>query len=509
MGKLLARFLSRIVRNDAMKKDFGGMLFGWDIGAISGILTYGQFMTDYHYDATVETLLSENIVSTLQAGCFFASLISSLIADRFGRKWPLVGAGVMTCAGVALQAGSRGSLIFMYIGRLVAGFGVGAASMLTPLYVSECAPRAIRGGLTGFYQLFIVTGTMISFWINFGIRTIQGTAIYQVPLSLQAVPALTLALAMMLCPESLRSDHEYIRGELQDMAEQLDMERRLVGEATWWTLFKEMWMIRGNRNRALISIGLMNYYAPQIFADMGLTEQAAALFATGVYGLVKMLSSMCFLLFAADSLGRRKSLLISSVGMAVTLYLVGVYEKLYSGQKTGIPPMGYVAIVCIYLYVFFFQFGWGPCCWIYVSEIPTARLRTLNVGMAAATQWLINFVIARTTLTMITSLNYGTWMLFGTFCAVTFFFVFFLIPETKGMSLEKMDDLFGITDDLLRMMDENQRERAAMRSAASELETLVVPGRSYMATTMAGSNGNLDKQHTGPSRSINEPVYQL
>lgn len=177
---------------------------------------------------------------------------------------------------------------------------------------------------------------------------------------------------------SLGPDHEYIRGELQDMAEQLDMERRLVGEATCWTLFKEMWMIAGNRRRALISIGLMvcqqitgtntlvrpqenkshktlrnvkfagmfadpifpkftqNYYAPQIFSDMGLTERNTALFATGVYGLVKMLSSLSFLLFAADSLGRRKSLLISSVGMAVTLYVVGIYEKLYTGQKTGV-----------------------------------------------------------------------------------------------------------------------------------------------------------------------------
>lgn len=192
-----------------------------------------------------------------------------------------------------------------------------------------------------------------------------------------------------------------------------------------------------------------------------------------------------------------------------------------------------MAIVCIYFYVFFFQFGWGPCCWIYVSEIPAARLRTLNVAMAAATQWLINFIIARTTLTMMTSLNYvssqsgmffshksvlpadiyvhsqGTWMLFGTFCALTFLFVFFLIPETKGMSLEKMDGLFGITDDLLRMMDESHRERTASRNATGELDILV-PGSSYTATTiMARPSIDLDKRHTGSSRSKDEPVYRL
>lgn len=99
-------------------------------------------------------------------------------------------------------------------------------------------------------------------------------------------------------------------------------------------------------------------------------------------------------------------------------------------------------------------------------------------------------------------------MLFGTFCALTFLFVFFLIPETKGMSLEKMDGLFGITDDLLRMMDESQRERTASRSATEELATLV-PGSSYTATIMARASVDLDKRHTGSSRSKDEPVYRL
>lgn len=99
-------------------------------------------------------------------------------------------------------------------------------------------------------------------------------------------------------------------------------------------------------------------------------------------------------------------------------------------------------------------------------------------------------------------------MLFGTFCALTFFFAFFLIPETKGMSLEKMDDLFGITNDLLRMMDENQRERAASRNVAGELDTCV-PGSSYTATTVIGPSSDLDNRHTESSRSKYEPIYRL
>jgi len=111
--------------------------------------------------------LSGNIVSTLQAGCFFGSLGAYWIADKYGRKPSLITAAFTTILGVVIQTSSDGHIPALYVGRLVAGFGVGAASMLTPLYVSENAPRAIRGGLTGLYQLFIATGVMLSFWVNY------------------------------------------------------------------------------------------------------------------------------------------------------------------------------------------------------------------------------------------------------------------------------------------------------------------------------------------------------
>ncbi|KAH8887490.1 quinate permease [Thozetella sp. PMI_491] len=511
MGNGFARFLKLIVHNEAMRNDppeiynwrvfalacaghFGGMLFGWDIGAIGGVLTYPNFMTDYGINKDDSSTLNENIVSTLQAGCFVACLAASPIADRWGRRWSLIISGLITCVGVAMQAGSNHSLAVMYTGRLVAGLGVGAASMLTPLYVSECAPRAIRGGLTGFYQLFIVIGTMISFWINYASLT-QGNlgGVYQLPLGLQAIPAICLAIGMFLrssprwCARkdywerthailtrlsNLPGDHPYIQGEIQEMSAQLEMERRLMGDATSWVLLREMWTIPGNRKRALISIGLMvcqqmtgvnaiNYYAPQIFQSMGMDGAQSSLFATGVYGIVKTVTCFCFLVFAADSLGRRRSLLWTSIAQSISMYLVGIYIRIFPPVAGApIPPFGYFAMACIYLFVAFFQFGWGPCCWIYVSEIPTARLRSLNVAIAAATQWLFNFVVARTVLTMMKTMGYkgyGTFFLFGSFCASMFFFAYFFIPETKGMSLEKMDELFGITEGFVKTDDDPEK----------------------------------------------------
>jgi hypothetical protein len=132
------------------------------------------------------------------------------------------------------------------------------------------------------------------------------------------------------------------------------------------------------------------------------------------------------------------------------MFVIGFYVRFAPPvEGAPIPPVGYFALTCIFLFAAFFQFGWGPCCWIIVSEIPTARLRAMNVAIAAATQWPFNFVVAKAVPSMLATIGragYGTYFIFGSFCFSMFFFVWFLIPETKGMSLERMDDLFGVTE---------------------------------------------------------------
>lgn len=152
----------------------------------------------------------------------------------------------------------------------------------------------------------------------------------------------------------------------------------------------------------------MNSYAPTIFQNLGMTGTGSALLGTGVYGVVKVLGCLAFLLFAADSLGRRRSLLWTSIAQGVCMFYIGLYMRLdppVAGQ--GLGATGYVAIAAIFLYAIFFQFGWGPACWIYVSEIPTARLRSLNVAIAAATQWLFNLIVARTVPNMLETVGFN------------------------------------------------------------------------------------------------------
>lgn len=383
-------------------------------------------------DENARADLAGNIVSVLQAGCFFGAIAAYPLTDTFGRKWCLVGAAFLTLVGVILQAAASGNIGPIYAGRAIAGFGVGMASVINPIYVTENAPRAIRGLLTGMYQLFIVTGGMIAFWINYAVSIHEGAAspsMYIVPLAVQGIPAALLFTLMIIANESPRylarkdrweearsvlvrirnlpESHPYLQEEFQEIAEQLEHERQLMGDASFKSLQKEMWLVPSNRKRALLSFLLMfcqqmtgtnaiNTYAPKIFKNLGITGTSTSLFSTGIYGIVKVLSCACFLLFMADSLGRRRSLLVSSVGQAWCMFSIGFYVR-FSPPVDGqaVPPAGYYALVCIFVFAAFFQFGWGPACWILVSEIPTARLRPMNVAIGAATQWLFNFVVAK------------------------------------------------------------------------------------------------------------------
>ncbi|KAI1177298.1 MFS sugar transporter-like protein [Nemania sp. FL0916] len=493
--------LKKIVKNDAMKTDpkeiygwrvfllacsacFGAASFGWDSGVIGGVIKLDTFIADYHLgdvNDVASANLQANIVSVLQAGCFVGALAAYPLADLWGRKWCLVWASLFTLTGVILQSAASGHLEPIYIGRFVAGLGVGASSVVNPIYVAENAPRAIRGLLTGMYQLFIVTGSLIAFWTNYGAQLqLHGATKYIIPLAVQGIPALFLFGLMLVCNESPRylarkdrweearkvlrtlrqlpDEHPYFQEEFQEIADQLEQERQLMGDATFWTLQKEMWMVKSNRNRALMSILLMvfqqltgtnaiNVYAPTIFTNLGIMGTTNSLLGTGVYGIVKVVSCSIFLLFMADSLGRRRSLLVSAMGQSFCMFYVGIYLRV-APPKDGapVPVAGYFALAFIFVFAAFFQFGWGPACWILVSEIPTARLRPLNVALAAATQWLFNFVVARTLPVMLATLGYkgyGTYFIYGSFGIIMLVWVYFYIPETKGVSLEHMGELFG------------------------------------------------------------------
>jgi sugar porter (SP) family MFS transporter len=410
---------------------------------------------------------------------------------------------------------------------VVAGVGVGMASVAVPLYTSENAPRAIRGALTGLYQLSIVLGIMVSFWIDYAsLLHISGNATWIVPIALQALPAVLLFFGMLLCNETPRhlakrddwdnakatlakvralpQSHPYVETEFGVIRAQLEQERILNGGSAFKTMQKEMWKIPGNRKRVLISISLMiaqqmtgvnalNYYAPKIFQDLGLSDLDVGLFATGIYGVVKVVGCTCFLVFVADSLGRRRSLLWTAICQAAVMFYIGLYVRIrpqVNGER--LPAAGYVALVCIYLFAIIYQFGWGPVPWIYIAEIPTVRLRSMNVAIGACTQWLFNFVVARSTPSMLATLGpdgYGTYLVFGSFSVIMFVFTWFFVPETKGMFLEEMDDLFGVLELARHMLEEAKLENGGPSRGSSYTD----PRRPSFMPQLSSKGQSFDK----------------
>lgn len=247
----------------------------------------------------------------------------------------------------------------------------------------------------------MLTACKLAFWINYGcLLHVKGHAQYIIPLALQALPAVILFFGMMFANESPRflaqknpnkallvlaklrglpQVHPYVVEEMENISLQLEEERSLAANSSGWTLVKEAFTVKSYRRRTFLCITLMmwsnltgtnamTYYSPTIFKSVGLSSSSAGLFATGIYGIVKMVSCAIFIFFVTDSLGRRKSLLWTAIVQGLALFYVGFYIRFDPpGADSPVGPAGYVAIVAIYIFAAVYQFGWGPVVWTYCS----------------------------------------------------------------------------------------------------------------------------------------------
>ncbi|KAL6710505.1 hypothetical protein ACN47E_008553 [Coniothyrium glycines] len=458
---------------------FGGMLFGWDTGLIGGVLTMDAFQHSFNLDKDSGDFasLQGNIVSVLQAGCFFGALSSFYVSDTYGRKWALIIADVIFIIGSLVQtlcALGTTSLAQLYVGRVIGGFGVGLISAVVPTYIGENAPKEIRGRCIGCMQLFNVTGICLSFFVNYGINLDitdpTDSTKWRVPFALQMLPGAILMAGIVFQNESPRWLVEknrladaakalaQVRGkavEDPDVVQELDEiiadfngHEKMPMKAQLKAAFSDKKMAYRSTFVVLLMFwqqwtgtNSINYYAPQIFKQIGLVGTSSGLFATGVYGIVKIVVTAIGLMAFTEQIGRKWSLIIGSIGQAFAMFYIGVNQAVH-------PPTGELdgnsifAIVCVYLFVVFYSFGWGPTPFILSSECSPNHVRSLLMAAALMTQWLFNFVIAKITPLMLADITYGTFLLFGSLCIVMGVWTVFCVPETKGVKLESIGELF-------------------------------------------------------------------
>lgn len=456
---------------------FGGMLFGWDTGLIGGVLTMDAFQHSFNLDKDSGDFknLQGNIVSVLQAGCFFGALASFYISDTFGRKWALIIADVIFIIGSLVQTLIfGGNLAQLYVGRVIGGFGVGLISAVVPTYIGENAPKEIRGRCIGCMQLFNVTGICLAFFVNYGINlditSDTDEAKWRIPFALQMLPGAILLAGMLFMNESPRWLVEKnritdaakalatVRGKPVDDPDVVQELDEIIQDFNGHEKMPLMAQIRAAGSskkmfyRTSFGIILMfwqqwtgtnsiNYYAPQIFKSIGLVGTSSGLFATGVYGIVKIVVTAVGLMAFTEQLGRKWSLIIGSMGQAFAFFYIGINSAVHppNGELDG---NAIFAIISVYLFVVFYSFGWGPTPFILSSECSPNHVRSLVMAASLMTQWLFNFVIAKLTPIMLADITYGTFLLFGSLCIVMGIWTVFCVPETKGVPLESIGELF-------------------------------------------------------------------
>ncbi|RSL69052.1 hypothetical protein CEP53_002369 [Fusarium sp. AF-6] len=456
----------------------GGILYGYNQGMFSGILTmasFGKHMGDYVENTTKKGWLT----AILELGAWLGAVLSGAIAELCSRKYGILIATTVFMLGVIIQATAvEAGHDSILAGRFITGMGVGSLSTIVPLYNSECAPPEVRGALVALQQLAITFGIMISFWIDYGCNYIGGTEIdtqsdaaWLVPICLQLVPALILFIGMMWMPFSPRwlihhdreaeareiladlrglpTDHELIELEFLEIKAQSLFEKRSLAERfphlqalTASNIFKLQFVaIRALfQSRAMFKRVL--YYAPQIFGQLGLSSNTTSLLATGVVGIAMFIATVPAVLWI-DRLGRKPVLIVGAIGMATCHIIIAIILAKNIDNFHNHQAAGWGAICMVWLFVVHFGYSWGPCAWIIIAEIWPLSTRPYGTSLGASSNWMNNFIVGQVTPDMLTGITYGTYILFGLLTYLGAAFIYFVVPETKRLSLEEMDLIFG------------------------------------------------------------------
>ncbi|KAM0793008.1 hypothetical protein ACM66B_000501 [Microbotryomycetes sp. NB124-2] len=495
----------------AIVASFGGLCYGYDLGFIGSTLALPAFEEYFGTDArgaSYRSMLESNIVAIFQAGCCVGSFMCVPLSDKFGRKIAVIVTAFVFNIGAVLMCAASGAsaLPMVYAGRVLTGWSIGATSMLVPVYIGECAPKHIRGRLVGVYEVAIQVGTASGFWIGYiFLKAVHETssAQWRGPMGIQLIPGVALNVAMFFLTETPRfmakahnevraaetlsylrnlpMDHPYIQDELAGIVEQVENERAVTAGAGRFSVVRETF---GPTNRVRLFKGVVlmiffqfsgtnaiNYYSPKIFASLGFKGTSVKLFATGVYGIVRTVATIISMLFFTDRFGRVSMLLCGGGIMAACMWTIGSLIAVYPATAGGdIVPGQYAAITLIYVYAVAFCFSYAGIPWIYCSEIFPLRIRSFNVAITTFTHWAFNLCIAKSVPYMIANIKYGTYFVFAAMLSLGFIWTYFYLPETKGIALEDMDELFGCAP--RAQLTEQRMHDKAEHGTVSHRETL-------------------------------------
>lgn len=428
----------------------GGLLFGYDTAVIAGAIGFMQLKYQ------LSPAMMGWIASCALVGCAVGAMVAGVMSDRIGRKKVLLASGILfavSSIGIMIPL----DLICFVVFRLIGGLGIGIASMVVPMYISEIAPPAIRGRLISINQLGIVIGILVIFFVNAYIASLHsdGWTIavgWRYMFGSGAIPSIIFIFLLLFVPESPRwlcqkrrwaeacivlnklNSPEVAQSELSDIRESLKDQTGA---------FVELWS-PGLRTLSIIGITLASfsqitginavmYYAPEIFKATGDGVQSA-LFQTIMVGVVNIISTIVAILYV-DKLGRKLMLMIGSAGMAVFLAMIGIF--FFTGMIKG-----YWVVVSILGYVSFFGISLGPLTFVVVAEIFPNRVRAKAISIAILCLWSSTFLVSLLFPALLKLFGgASTFWLFAFLSILAFLFIWKAVPETKGKTLEEIEKI--------------------------------------------------------------------
>ena len=456
---------------------FGGFVFGWDTGTISGFVAQTDFIRRFgmkHHDGTyyLSKVRTGLIVSIFNIGCAIGGIILSKLGDMYGRKMGLIVVVVIYIIGIIIQIASINKWYQYFIGRIISGLGVGGIAVLSPMLISEVAPKEMRGTLVSCYQLMITLGIFLGYCTNFGTKNYSNSVQWRVPLGLCFAWALFMIGGMTFVPESPRylveagridearaslakvnkcpPDHPYIQYELETIEAGVE-EMRAAGTASWGELFtgkpamfqRTMVGVMIQSLQQLTGDNYFFYYGTIVFQAVGLSDS----FETSiVFGVVNFFSTCCSL-YTVDRFGRRNCLMWGAVGMVccyVVYASVGVTRLWPNGQNNGSSKGAGNCMICFAcFYIFCFATTWAPIAYVVISECFPLRVKSKCMSIASAANWIWGFLISFFTPFITGAINFYYGYVFMGCMVFAYFYVFFFVPETKGLSLEEVNDMYA------------------------------------------------------------------
>ncbi|KYK56559.1 hypothetical protein DCS_03559 [Drechmeria coniospora] len=479
---------------------FGGIFFGYDSGYINGVLG-AQVFVDAVMGPGYKQVSESNtslIVSILSCGTFFGALMAGDLADWIGRKWTVILGCFVYIVGIVIQmiTSPSNALGPIVAGRLIAGFGVGFESAIVILYMSEICPRKVRGALVAGYQFCITIGILLASVVVYATKNYPNTGVYRIPIAIQFPWALILGGGLLFLPDSPRyyvkkgkiqkaisalarvrgqpESSQFVQTEIAEIIANEEYERALIPSTTWFgswaNCFKgSLWVSRSNLRRTILGTSLQMmqqwtgvnfifYYSTPFLQSTGAIDDPFII--SLIFTLVNVCSTPLSF-WTVERFGRRTILIWGALGMLICQFLVAIVGVTVGFNYThpdpadptksiadNIPAVN-AQIAFIAIFIFFFASTWGPGAWIVIGEIFPLPIRSRGVALSTASNWLWNTIIAVITPYMVGAnrgnMKSSVFFVWGTLCTCAWIYSYFLVPETKGLSLEQVDKMMEET----------------------------------------------------------------